>query len=95
MALSAAFRARISPSDFWLMTPWQLEIALKADSEERKNLQQMQVCIAWTTAALQRGSKFPKLDDLLQSEKPSKSIDEVAIKARLRAYQQHKDERAK
>lgn len=73
------------------MTPWQLGVAIKADIEERKHKHELSAWHAWHTAALQRCKTMPKLSELTKTESQKKGIDEAALKARLRAYQNQRN----
>ena len=82
-----SFRAGISPEVFWSLTPWQLSVCLGAYSEKLEQEHDHNVWIMWHGAVLHRVNKLPPMTDFLSGKKTSKGIDERAIMARLRAYQ--------
>lgn len=73
------------------MTPWQFGVAIKADAAERKQKHELRAWHTWHIAALPRFKTFPSLSELTKIESNKKGIDEAALKARLRAYQNKKD----
>jgi hypothetical protein len=80
----------IKPAEFWDLTPWQFRCCLEAYGEMTEHRHNREVWLAWHQVAFARCKKMPDLKTLL-SKKEMKGIDEAAIIARLKAYQQRVD----
>ena len=77
-AFKEAVSEGISPTEFWLLTPYLSGIAVNAAYE--RSIKQ-----AWRTATLMRVKKLPDLKKLLTPDKSSNRMDE--LKAVLSARQ--------
>lgn len=76
------------------MTPWQFSRLVDAAVERRDSDHDRQAWFMWHQAALGGLKKLPPLKQFLSKyKKPVKGIDEGAIMARLKAYQEQRDSR--
>ena len=72
------------------MTPWQLDVIIKAEAKEREDEHKLRAWAVWHIAALGRAKKLPKLKELTEAKAKAKGIDEDGIKAALKAYQERR-----
>lgn len=79
--LKAWVEAGQDPSQFWGLTPRELNIVLDGSAERLKREHNDRAWLAWHGAALGRIKKFPKLDTLLikgdRKPKRGKTIEEM------------------
>lgn len=81
-------------AEFWQVTPWQMSVMVEAYSKRLDSEQTSKIGAAWYTAAFGRAAKLPPLKEVLSPKKtPSKMIDEAAIMATFKKYQQLRDEK--
>lgn len=89
--MKTAIKCGISLSEFWDITPYQLSIIAEAKKEQWIEEHNNRVWIMWHGEAIQRAKTFPKLKELMYSEKPAGVVDEDYIKGRMRAYQKQRE----
>lgn len=80
--MAAAHRAGVAPSEFWGLTPHQLNVILRADGEERKHAFEMRAWSAWHVAYLPRTKRPIPIQKLMG--KPRKSMNEEELRSFLR-----------
>lgn len=86
-AFRAAARLGVAPSEFWALTPYQLEVISKGCAERATDDLKALAFGAWQGAALGRMPKLPPLAKFLNIDgsadaPPAPSPDEVSQKAR-------------
>lgn len=93
--MKVAFSIGIMPMEFWAMTPWQFRCCVEAFERRREREWDEKVWFMFHDAILPKLKKLPKMADYMAAairrKKEVKGIDEVSIKARLKAYQKQKD----
>jgi len=87
-AFKVAMKIGLAPSEFWRLTPWLFSHALEAAGERRDEAHNSAAFMMWHGALLTRSKEILPLKRFLaNAKKPVNRIDENAIIARLKAYQ--------
>ncbi len=73
------------------MTPWQFSLYLEGYNERRENEHNKDAWMMYHGALLTRVKEPPKLEKFLLGRKPVKGIDEDAILAAFRSYQDRRN----
>lgn len=66
------------------MTPWQLDVILYADADERKYQHELSAWHAWHVAGLGRCKKMPTLKEMMGGNSGKSDVD-ARLKATLKA----------
>lgn len=69
--MTAFISAGFDPRAFWHLTPREVQIWLDGAALRLKREQTERAWLAWTTAALMRSKKMPKLATLIDGKKPA------------------------
>lgn len=71
---------------FWSLTPWQFRVCVEAYSDKMEDDHKQSVWLMYHGAIIPKMKKIPPLKDFLTPKKAVQGIDENAIMARLKAY---------
>lgn len=67
------------------MTPYELSLYVKAYNRDKKAEQEAQITQAYLTAAWQRASKMPKLENVLKAKSKKKQMTDKQLFNMVRA----------
>jgi len=67
-----ATQCNIDPIKFWDYTPYELSILIDKYIKDKKDRNKDMLCLAWYTEKLHRAKKLPKLEKLLEEDKPKR-----------------------
>ena len=90
-AYTAAFRAGVSPVDFWGLTPFQTQLLIEAHGERLKDEFESLIAAGWHTAVFSRAKTIPPLRSLFRREPDPTQIndgdddDQIAAKQMMAA----------
>lgn len=85
--LVKSLTAGLTVSDFWNVTPWELNCVFRAHNDRRRGDYEDRVELAWNIAALVWQKKLPPLKKLLGKDAPAK-LTAAELKARREEHEQ-------
>lgn len=78
MAMKIAHAVNVPMTEFWLMTPWQLNVCIESHTELNTISKNDARWLIWHQAAFQRCKEMPKLEEIMVgAKKKEKFIDEA------------------